>query len=71
MVMQNGEQWHCTNPACHCEVLVQTNGQVDGANPLCACGAPLKKRYVAPHLTYLKFLRVEEPIPEAELARKG
>ena len=61
MIMKVGEKWHCTNPACRCEVLVQASSELDGTNPRCVCGAPMKKRYVPPHITYLEFLRLEEP----------
>jgi hypothetical protein len=71
MIMNVGEQWHCTNPACHCEVLVQTRSALEGSNPRCVCGAPMKKKYAAPALTYLEFLRVEEPAPARESFRKG
>ncbi|MGC2528116.1 MAG: hypothetical protein WA639_10235 [Candidatus Acidiferrum sp.] len=62
MIMKSGEQWHCTNSKCRCEVLVQTNSAIDGTNPRCVCGALMKKKYVPPHATYLEFLRLEEPV---------
>jgi hypothetical protein len=71
MIMNIGEQWHCTNPACHCEVLVQTRSELEGSNPRCVCGAPMKKRYAAPALTYHEFLRVEELATARECFRKG
>jgi hypothetical protein len=71
MIMKIGEHWHCMNPACHCEVLVQSNGDIDGSNPRCVCGAPMKKKYSPPSLTYLEFLRVENPASSQEAARKG
>jgi hypothetical protein len=43
MIMKSGEHWHCTNPACGCTVLVEINGEVNGANPRCACGGLMKK----------------------------
>ena len=60
MLMKSGERWHCTNPACRCEVLVEASGKIDGANPVCACGAPLKRKYASPILSYLDFLHGEE-----------
>ena len=63
MVMKTGEQWHCTNPLCHCEVLVQSASELEGVNPRCVCGFPMKKRYTPPHITYLDFLRVDEAVP--------
>lgn len=71
MVMQTGERWHCTNPACRCEVLVQANSKVSGTNPKCGCGALMKKKYSPPHLTYLEFLRIDETIPAPEVSQKG
>jgi hypothetical protein len=60
MRMKSEDRWHCTNPACGCEVLVERSGSEDGKNPRCSCGAAMKKRYVSPVLTYLDFLRIEE-----------
>ncbi len=71
MLMKIGEQWHCTNPACRCEVLVQSAGVIEGKNPRCICGAPMKKKYAPPNLTYLEFLTVEDPVPAPEGSRKG
>jgi hypothetical protein len=59
MLMNHGERWHCTNRLCHCEVLVETSGKVQGLNPVCACGAAMKKKYAAPALNYLEFLRAD------------
>jgi len=70
MIMKTGEHWHCTNPACHCEVLVQSNSEIEGNNPRCVCGAPMKKN-TPPLLTYLEFLKVEDPVPAREVSRKG
>ena len=69
MLMKIGEQWHCTNSACRCEVLVQSNSETGGTNPRCVCGAFMKKKYAPPNLTYLEFLRFEDPVPEG--SRKG
>jgi hypothetical protein len=60
MHMESQDRWHCTDPACGCEVLVESSGSEEGKNPLCSCGALMKKRYVSPVLTYLDFLRLEE-----------
>jgi hypothetical protein len=60
MLMKSEDRWHCTNPDCECEVLVERSGSHDGKNPRCSCGAAMKKRYVSPVLTYLDFLRIEE-----------
>ena len=71
MIMRAGEQWHCINPACHCEVLVQFNSAVDRSSPRCVCGAPMKKKYAPPTLTYLEFLHLEEAPLTKEGSRKG
>jgi hypothetical protein len=62
MRMKPEERWHCTNPACECEVLVESGGSVEGKNPRCSCGAAMKKKYAPPVLTYLDFLHLEEPL---------
>jgi hypothetical protein len=58
--MKTEDHWHCTNPACGCEVHVEIPAITDGTNPRCSCGAVMKKRYVAPALTYLNFHRLEK-----------
>ena len=63
MVMKTGEFWHCTNVYCPCEVFVKTTGEVQGENPSCTCGGTMKKNYVPPFVSYLQFLREEEPLP--------
>ncbi|HEY1422393.1 MAG TPA: hypothetical protein VGF20_03000 [Candidatus Acidoferrum sp.] len=54
--------WHCTNHSCNAEVVVQAEDQSNDANPRCACGAPLKKKYTSPVFRYLDFLRLDEPV---------
>jgi hypothetical protein len=44
------DRWHCTNPACGCEALVESGGSVEGKNPRCSCGAAMKKKYAPPML---------------------
>jgi hypothetical protein len=60
MVMQAGQQWHCTNPACRCEVLVQSTSAIEGGNPRCVCGAAMKRSYTGPTFSYLEFLKPEQ-----------
>jgi len=62
MIMKAGEQWNCSNPACHCEVVVQTTNEIEGGNPRCVCGAAMKKKYAPPVFSYLDFLRFEDPV---------
>jgi len=49
--MKFGEQWHCMNPACHCEIRVITSGAVEGLHPRCTCGSMMKKEYSRPALS--------------------
>lgn len=65
MRMLTQDRWHCTNPACRCEVLVESNGSLEGKNPVCACGTVMKKKYASPVFTYLDFLKLETPSPVA------
>jgi len=60
MRMKAEDRWHCTNPACGCELLVESSAPAEGKNPRCSCGAAMKKKYTSPVLTYLDFLRLEE-----------
>jgi hypothetical protein len=69
MRMKSEDRWHCTNPVCGCEVLVERTGSEGGKNPRCSCGAAMKKRYVSPALTYLDFLHIEE-IPNVAVREK-
>jgi hypothetical protein len=62
MIMLSGEHWHCTNPACRCGVLVETDGKIAGDNPRCVCGAAMKKDYSPPKMSYLDFLEVRKPV---------
>jgi hypothetical protein len=62
MSMKTADRWRCTNPDCGCEVRAESGGQAPASNPLCACGAPMKKKYASPVLSYLEFLRVDEPL---------
>jgi hypothetical protein len=61
MVMKSGERWHCVNPACGCVALVESNAEIEGQNPRCACGSIMKKGYTPPVFRYLDFLRDPEP----------
>src|SRR5260370_5065010 len=61
MVMKSGERWHCMNPACGCGVLVESNGEIEGENPRCACGGVMKRDYSPPLFRYLDFLTFPEP----------
>lgn len=65
MRMLSGERWHCTNPPCQCEVLVEKESTEASAHPSCICGGALKKKYAAPVFRYLDFLRADEPVVPA------
>ena len=69
MVMKTADRWHCINPKCGCEVLVESGGEVHGGNPRCSCGAPMKKKYVSPALSYLEFLRVDQRVVSRDRLR--
>lgn len=71
MIVNFGEQSHCTNPACHCDVLVPSKNTIEGSNPPCVCRAPVKKTYPSPNFAYLEFLRVADPVAVREGSRKG
>ena len=60
MMMKSGDRWRCTNRSCQCAVLVESDGRVEGSNPQCVCGAPMKKAYAPPALRYLQFLHPDE-----------
>jgi len=70
MLMKPGERWHCTNSACRLEVVVDSQGSIEGNNPRCACGAVMKKEYASPVFRYLDFLHLDEPVLSDPLARK-
>jgi hypothetical protein len=67
MVMRAKERWHCVNPTCGCQVIVEIGGVIDGQNPRCACGGIMKKNYAAPSFSYLDFAHIDEP-PSAKAA---
>jgi hypothetical protein len=59
----SGERWHCMNPNCRREAILEAWDRRDGTNPRCPCGAVMKREYAPPVLRYLDFLRMEEPAP--------
>jgi hypothetical protein len=71
MIMKAGQQWNCSNPACRCEIVVQSWSDVEGGNPRCVCGAPMKKQYTPPQFSYLEFLGCEEPVPARVSSREA
>jgi len=64
-----GQRWHCMNPACRKEKVVESN-EVLVSHPRCSCGAPMKKQYSPPTLRYLDFLRLDEPWFAGPVAQK-
>jgi hypothetical protein len=61
MLMKARERWHCMNPTCGCQVVVEIGGEVEGRHPRCACGEIMERKYASHVSAYLDFLRVEEP----------
>ena len=66
MVMHPGERWRCTNPACRCTILVETETPKDGGNPRCSCGSTMKKEFKSPVFSYLDFLHLDPPLVAAK-----
>ena len=63
MEIRKGERWRCLNPACQSEILVIASSEVvNGRNPRCSCGSPMKKPYVLPEM---------KMIPSTEEMRHG
>ena len=60
MRMKTEDSWHCTNPECGCELMVESSAQDKGKSPRRSRGAPMRKKYASPVFTYLDFLRLEE-----------
>jgi hypothetical protein len=69
--MKTGERWLCTNATCQCSIQVETCGQAEGKNPLCACGGAMKKQYAPPVFQYLDFLHFLEPVAALRESPKG
>lgn len=63
MQMTAGEEWRCSNSRCGCEIQVKRSSVEVGQNPVCSCGAPMKKPYTPPVFRYLEFLRLPEGVP--------
>lgn len=67
MIMLEGQVYRCQNPRCCAEVRVEKES-IDGfSNPICCCGAEMKKPYGT------SSLRKIEPAPEVvdRLERKS
>lgn len=56
MLIQAGDLWHCTNPACRSELSVGATCGVEVGYLYCACGSVMKKHYTPPVFRYLDFL---------------
>ncbi len=56
MLMHSGDRWHCTNPACRCELSVEQNTEIRSERVHCACGGVMKQHYTAPVFRYLDFI---------------
>jgi hypothetical protein len=53
MTVRVGERYRCQNSACGCEIEVIKTSREAGVNPICCCGAELKKAYTRPVLKML------------------
>ena len=66
MLLQPGERWHCTNPACRCTVVIESGTWQEGVNPRCSCGSVMKKDFRPPVLFCLNFLKFVPPFVATE-----
>ena len=73
MLIQAGDLWHCTNPACRSELSIGATCGVEVDHLYCACGSVMKKHYTRPVFRYLDFLgnrdvtAVLPAVPEVQL----
>jgi hypothetical protein len=56
MLIQAGDLWLCTNPACRSELSVGATSSFEVDRVFCACGSAMKKHYTRPVFRYLDFL---------------
>jgi hypothetical protein len=68
MLLQSGDLWHCTNPACCSELTIRFSREVEVDHVYCVCGAVMKKPYKAPIFRYLDFLRAGTAPTESMLS---
>jgi hypothetical protein len=70
MLIQSGEMWRCTDPACRSELSVGLSRELPGDQLLCACGGVMKKHYTSPVFRYLDFIG-ERPVETSLLTQAG
>src|ERR1700743_1000734 len=68
MLLQSGDLWHCTNPACCSELTIRFSREVEVDHVYCVCGAVMKKPYRPPIFRYLDFLRAGTAPSESVLS---
>jgi hypothetical protein len=68
MLLQSGDLWHCTNPACCSELTIRFSREVEVDHVYCLCGAVMKKPYRPPIFRYLDFLRAGTSAAESFLS---
>jgi hypothetical protein len=56
MLIQSGDIWHCTNPACRSQLSVGLTREVQVDHVYCSCGSVMKKHYTPPVFSYLDFI---------------
>jgi hypothetical protein len=71
MIVKFGDGGLCTNPECHCEVSIPSQGTIEGNISHCVCRTSVKKNYASPNFAYLEFLRVADPVDVREGSREG
>lgn len=73
MIMRKGQRYLCQNPNCRGEIEVMTNSGEEDSNPLCRCGAKMKKVYSKPIFRELSAIEAiarfgDITIPKNDLA---
>jgi hypothetical protein len=48
IVMRNGQHYRCQNPECRAEIEVRKDSIEGLSNPVCCCGAAMKRTYTKP-----------------------
>lgn len=61
MISHSGERWHCVDPGCRRQAVIDVRVGTAGTNLRCLCGGVMKREYAPPVFRYLDFLRLEEP----------
>lgn len=68
IAMRKGQHYRCQNPECRAEIEVRGDSIEGLSNPMCCCGAVMKRPYTKPVLRELD----KEEVPLVELfERRG